>query len=278
MKKKRTGDPVTRDHIAGAQVCFQALPGRSASPLLNPQMMSETVVRPSASDSSFFTKSKTTTKNAGRSSVTTTSGATGATKPIVVTRVVTVRKLAEKSPSNPTQSISQSRESTPGATKKRKAQDTQSTGRPVAKKSRTTSPTNDGVAGPSRSQTPVQTLKARGFSPAGGPGTPEPGVTETTSRSRSVTAVPNDTVGARECWTTEDGTPGTNFKSCEQVVKGILKQYKTRKPGTSQLCVYQFFLVDFRNPGDPNDRSFEAHPIDYPTVELEFPNTNASET
>jgi [histone H3]-lysine79 N-trimethyltransferase len=37
------------------------------------------------------------------------------------------------------------------------------------------------------------------------------------------------------------------------------------------------YRVDFRNPADPNDRSFEVHPTDYPTAELEFPNTNASE-
>lgn len=45
-------------------------------------------------------------------------------------------------------------------------------------------------------------------------------------------------------------------------MKGLLKQYKTH----------------FKNPADPNDKSFEVHPNDYPTVELEFPNTNASET
>lgn len=36
-------------------------------------------------------------------------------------------------------------------------------------------------------------------------------------------------------------------------------------------------VADFRNPTDPNDKSFEAHPTDYPTVELEYPNTQASE-
>ena len=81
----------------------------------------------------------------------------------------------------------------------------------------------------------------------------------------------------RECWTTEDGTPGPDFKSCEQVVKGLLKQYKTR---TSVPFCHAFpdYCVDFKNPADPNDKSFEVHLTDYPTVELEFPNTNASET
>jgi hypothetical protein len=198
-------------------------------------MMSETIVRPSASDTSFFTKSKTT-KNAGRSSATSTSGGTGATKPMVVTRVVTVRKLADKTPatqSHPTQPTPQSRESTPGTTKKRRAQDTQSTVRPVVKKSRTTSPINDRVAGPSRSQTPVQTLKAREFSPTSSSETPEPATAATTGRSRSATEAPNDAVRIRECWIAENGAPGPNFKSSEQVVKGLLKQYKARKSGTS---------------------------------------------
>jgi hypothetical protein len=202
-------------------------------------MMSETIVRPSASDSSFFTKPKTT-KDAGRSSATTASGSTGATKPIVVTRVVTIRKPAGKTPAiqpHPTQPISQPQESTSGTTKKRKARDTQGTIRPAAKKSRTTSPPNNRVAGPSRSQTPVQTTRTRELSRASGSETPEP-ATATTSRSRSVTAVPNDTGRARECWITQDGTPGSNFKSCEQVVKEILKQYKTRTSWTSRLCMY----------------------------------------
>lgn len=230
MRKKRTGDPVTREsYTPGA-----ALPPRtSLSPSRpNPQMMSETILRPSASDSSFFTKSKTT-KDSGRSSAPTTSGGPGATmKPIVVTRVVTVRKPAENSPAvqpHLTQSTPQSRENTPGLTKKRKARDTQGAVRPAAKKSRATSPTNDRVEGPSRSQTPVQTTRTRGYSRASGSETPEPATTVATSRSRSVTAVPNDAIRARECWVTEDGTPGPNFKSCEQVVKGLLKQYKTCK-------------------------------------------------
>lgn len=187
--------------------------------------MSETIVRPSASDSSFFSKSKTA-KNGGRSSATTTPDNTGATQPMVVTRVVTVRKPAEKSTATPPSSIpSTSRGNTPVATKKRKAEDTQGVARPVTKKSRT----NDRVAGSSRSQTPVQISKTRESSRARSSGTPEPATAATISRSRSVTAVPNDTLHARECWITEDGTPGPDLKSCEQVVRGMLKQYKTRR-------------------------------------------------
>ncbi len=39
------------------------------------------------------------------------------------------------------------------------------------------------------------------------------------------------------------------------------------------LCMY----VDFKNPDDPEDKSFEAHSTDYPVVDLEFPNTGACE-
>ena len=210
------------------------------SPFTQSIMMSETIVRPSASDSSFFSKSKTA-KNAGRSSATTTSDSAGATKPIVVTRVVTVRRPVEKPLATPppsTPSASQSRDSTPAKIKKRKAEDSQGVTRPAAKKSRATPPTKDLVAGPSRSQTPVQTAKTRESSRTKGSVTPEPATPATTSRSRSVTAVPNDARDARECWIAEDGTPGSNLKSCEQVVKRLIKQYKTRTLRTPRSCVW----------------------------------------
>ena len=44
----------------------------------------------------------------------------------------------------------------------------------------------------------------------------------------------------------------------------------------SVMCLAES-RVDFRNPLDPDDKSFEAHPTDYPAVELEYPNTRASE-
>ena len=192
--------------------------------------MSETIVRPSASDSSFFSKSKNT-KNAGRSSATGSPDSAGAAKPVVVTRVVTVRRPAEKSPATPPPSTPltpQSRAGTPTKIKKRKAEDSQGATRPVAKKSRATPPTKDWVVGSSRSRTPVQATKSRESSRAKGSATPEPATSVTTSRSRSVTAVPNDALDARDCWITDDGTPRSDLKSCEQVVKGIIKGYKTR--------------------------------------------------
>lgn len=35
--------------------------------------------------------------------------------------------------------------------------------------------------------------------------------------------------------------------------------------------------VDFTNPEDPEDRSFDPHPTHYPYATLEYPNTGASE-
>src|SRR6266576_6373427 len=35
--------------------------------------------------------------------------------------------------------------------------------------------------------------------------------------------------------------------------------------------------ADFRNPSDPKDRSFQPHPHCYPYIELEYPNSGASE-
>jgi hypothetical protein len=36
-------------------------------------------------------------------------------------------------------------------------------------------------------------------------------------------------------------------------------------------------FTDFYNPQDPDDHSWEPHPTDYPWVELQYPNTYASE-
>ena len=227
-ENERTGDRVTCDDYAGEQP-EQPLDPRP-SPFTQSIMMSETIVRPSASDSSFFSKSKTT-KDTGRSSATTTPDSAGAATPIVVTRVVTVRRPAEKSPATPPPSTPltpQSRDSTPVKRKKRKAGDNQGVTRPAAKKPRATPPTKDWVAGSSRSQTPVQATKTRESSRVKGTATPEPATSATASRSRSVTAAPNDALDARECWITDDGIPRSDLKSCEQVVKGILKGYKTR--------------------------------------------------
>ncbi|CAA7264669.1 unnamed protein product [Cyclocybe aegerita] len=85
------------------------------------------------------------------------------------------------------------------------------------------------------------------------------------SRSRSTSRFPagdsDGPVNLRRWCTDEDGTPGDSFLSSEMVVKKLMKSYKAY----------------FKNPNDPNDKSFEPHPTDYPVVELEFPNKGASE-
>ena len=41
---------------------------------------------------------------------------------------------------------------------------------------------------------------------------------------------------------------------------------------------YHYYIrADFKNPNDPHDRSFDAHPTNYPVGELEFPNSGATE-
>ena len=49
-------------------------------------------------------------------------------------------------------------------------------------------------------------------------------------------------------------------------------------------CTYAYLTIpyhsshiDFKNPNDPHDRSFDPHPTNYPVGELEFPNSGASE-
>lgn len=41
------------------------------------------------------------------------------------------------------------------------------------------------------------------------------------------------------------------------------------------IDVFSFFWAVFKNPEDPNDRSFE--PDAFPVMELEFPNNHACE-
>ncbi|OSD05613.1 DOT1-domain-containing protein [Trametes coccinea BRFM310] len=84
------------------------------------------------------------------------------------------------------------------------------------------------------------------------------------SPSTQATSVASSTappIAARECWIDEDGNPGRDFVSSEAVVKDLMKTYKAY----------------FTNPEDPEDRSFDPHPTEYPATWLEYPNTCASE-
>jgi [histone H3]-lysine79 N-trimethyltransferase len=80
-------------------------------------------------------------------------------------------------------------------------------------------------------------------------------------------------------WIEEDGTPGDRFLSCESVVQALIHSYKS----CTTFCVPTPIILthsalDFKNPKDPNDTSFEPHPTAYPTAELEYPNTGGCET
>ncbi|KAH9487179.1 Histone-lysine N-methyltransferase, H3 lysine-79 specific [Psilocybe cubensis] len=97
------------------------------------------------------------------------------------------------------------------------------------------------------------------------PPSPEPLYCSSRSRSTSLfpptlDPLPNP-VRERRWITDENGDPGDHHLSSEAVVKRLMKKYKSY----------------FKNPNDPNDKSFEPHPTNYPVVELEYPNSFAAE-
>ncbi|KAF8640919.1 hypothetical protein AX17_000567 [Amanita inopinata Kibby_2008] len=85
------------------------------------------------------------------------------------------------------------------------------------------------------------------------------------SRSRSTSSFPSTSIDMgfqqRRWCVDDDGTPGPKHTSSEMVVKKLMKTYKGY----------------FKNPNDSKDRSFQPHPHCYPYVELEYPNSSASE-
>lgn len=82
------------------------------------------------------------------------------------------------------------------------------------------------------------------------------------ARSRSTTEFGSlEGTIPRPCCTSHDGGFGEELISADTVVKRLMKSYKAY----------------FHNPDDPNDRSFDPHPTDFPFVVLEYPNTNARE-
>ncbi|KAF7986152.1 hypothetical protein HWV62_38526 [Athelia sp. TMB] len=90
---------------------------------------------------------------------------------------------------------------------------------------------------------------------------PEP---EPPSRSRSVsTFTPVEIPISRPCAIREDGKPGPGFLSNEDIVWKLME---------SDRHYYKGF---FKNLDDPSDKSFE--PQSYPVMDLEFPNSHASE-
>ncbi|KAI0288883.1 hypothetical protein BC826DRAFT_650488 [Russula brevipes] len=84
----------------------------------------------------------------------------------------------------------------------------------------------------------------------------------TRSRSRSSSVLPTtEEPIPRECHIDEDAVLDDTFLSSEKVVLRLMKTY----------------VQYFQNLNDPNDRSFDPHPTDYPVGELEFPNSGATE-
>ncbi|RXW15085.1 hypothetical protein EST38_g10773 [Candolleomyces aberdarensis] len=112
-----------------------------------------------------------------------------------------------------------------------------------------------------RSSRSSSKASSRGSSrPAYSASSPEP--ISLSSRSRSTSSFPQPSPLQRRHWRTdENGAPGEGFLSSEEVVKRLMKSYKSY----------------FMDPNDPENRCFDPHPTDYPVVELEYPNTNAKE-
>ncbi|KAH7926203.1 DOT1-domain-containing protein [Leucogyrophana mollusca] len=129
---------------------------------------------------------------------------------------------------------------------------------PAEKRSRPPSPDAKDRPRPKKRATPGSASSSR---PASRPRDAEP--IFRASRSRSTSAFPSaDAPRRRRCWIRENGSPGEDFVSAADVVKGLVRTYKSY----------------FRNLDDPTDTSFEVNENDYPMAELEYPNNNACES
>lgn len=159
----------------------------------------ENSLRSSNSDHSFFSKSKH-------------APATSTTAVVITTRVIS--NLKPVAPPHQQES------------KKRKAEGVEA---PVivVKRSRSRSPPPQVVRDPlrrSRSGATASVTSSRHSSRVKRSVSPDAGYRN--SRSRSVTAFNQDTSVSRECWISEDGTPGPGCLGCEAVVCGLMKGYK----------------------------------------------------
>ena len=100
-----------------------------------------------------------------------------------------------------------------------------------------------------------------------------------TSRSRSASTFPTPPEMEENpdwiWWTGEDGSPGPDFTSAASVVRRLVKSYKSRESLHLLYRIRSCFQV-FKNPTDPEDKSFEVDAM--PCTELEYPNNNACET
>ena len=265
--------------------------GQSAQSLLPPLSLPPARMaapRPSSSDLSFFFP-KSKHARAGASNASASSG----------TRVVVVQKAPVRISSKAGALQVTARSATPASAPppppptdvkgKRKSPERETPR--AAKKQRVATPSLEDCtpAGaeaqalaprPSRSSsaTPSESLRGTPSSRHHSPSRPSmPSSSRAPSRSRSPSAFPTKTPPPRECWTEEDGTPGPSCLTSEDVVRGLMKTYKAcSSPHYAALSPANCPL-DFKNPIDPTDQSFEPHPERYPVVELEYPNTGASE-
>jgi [histone H3]-lysine79 N-trimethyltransferase len=103
--------------------------------------------------------------------------------------------------------------------------------------------------------------------------------TRSRSRSSSVLPIITDEPIPRECHIDEDAVLDDSLLSSENVVLSLMKSYvQCQSPLFASTYVgHHYFLLDFKNPNDPYDKSFDPHPTDYPVGELEFPNSGATE-
>ncbi|KAI0962913.1 hypothetical protein AcW1_000145 [Taiwanofungus camphoratus] len=231
---------------------------RHTRPLFTTSMFTPTAApRHLSSDPSFFSKSKSSKPGASNTSPVT-----------VTTRVVTVQRAPDPRPDVTARSATPaSSSSTPGLEPAKKRKLAQSEARSTnAKRQRVSSsnasPANEALAksrGSSSTPSSRSSGSSRQDSLSRSP-MPLKRSLESRSRSTSVFDVP-EASEPRECWIEEDGRPGPGFLTSEVVVRDLMKTYK----------------AFFSNPHDPEDKSFEPHPTDYPVAELEYPNTGASE-
>ncbi|KAF8168375.1 hypothetical protein B0H34DRAFT_57428 [Crassisporium funariophilum] len=201
-----------------------------------------------------------------------------ATSSVVVTTRLTRRPVAQPRSSSstscqsllpsssPTSSITSSPLSSPPTSPRKRKSPTNSVAGPSAlprevKRLRTASAREPPVK---RKSNPSSKASSRAASRQRTlPPSPEPIYRSSRSRSTSLFPAPEPEIPAnRRRWRTpEQGFPGDTHLSSEMVVKRLMKSYKSY----------------FKNLDDLTDESFAPHPTNYPVVELEYPNTGASE-
>ena len=197
----------------------------------------------SSSDLSFFSPSKVSKSGASTPS------------PVVVTTRLAKRPVPTAGPSDVPREVKRHR--------------TASAKEALSKRKSNTSSKN-----PSRATSRQRTL----------PPSPEPIYRSSRSRSTSLFPGPEpETDTHQRQWRSDDnGIPGEAHLSSEMVVKRLMKSYKSCEPLPGMRrqdaadCI-PLFPEDFKNVDDPNDKTFDPHPTEYPVVELEYPNTGASE-